>query len=98
MTDQPSHFGEANVQTRTLKRTTPERKLKATVQPLRTGETDVQIETFKKMTPEQKLKAAMRLYWSARRLKTAWIRQQHPEWTKEQVEQTVKEAFVNART
>ena len=51
---------------------------------------EVQIEIFKKMTPEQKLKLSMSLYWSARRLKASWLRQQHPDWTEEQ--------FKNART
>lgn len=98
MTDQPLHAGETDVQIETFEKMTPERKLKAAIQPLHPGETNAQIETFKKMTPEQKLKAAMRLYWSARRLKAAWIRQQHPEWIEEQVQQAVKEAFINART
>lgn len=62
------------------------------------NEPDIQIEALKKMSPEQKLKAAMRLYWSARRLKAAWFRQQHPDWTEQQVQQAAKEAFANART
>jgi hypothetical protein len=59
---------------------------------------DIQTEVLRRMTPEQKLHAALRLYWSARQLKAAWIRQQHPDWTDEQVEQAVKEAFTHART
>ena len=59
---------------------------------------DIQKEIFKKMTPEQKLKAAMRLYWSARRLKAAWLRRQNPDWTEEQVQEKVTEIFKNART
>ena len=59
---------------------------------------DIQKEIFKKMTPEQKLKAAMRLYWSARRLKAAWLRRQNPDWTEEQVQKEVTEIFKNART
>ena len=62
------------------------------------GQPDMQVEVLKRMTAEQKLKAAMRLYWSARRWKGAWIRHQHPDWTEEQVEQAVGEAFANART
>jgi len=42
---------------------------------------DVQTEIFRRMTFEQKLRAAMRLYWSARELKAAWYRAEHPEWT-----------------
>lgn len=59
---------------------------------------DIQTEVLRRMTPGQKLHAALRLYWSARQLKAAWIRQRHPDWTDEQVEQAVKEAFTHART
>lgn len=58
---------------------------------------DIQKRIFKKMTPEQKLKAAMRLYWSARRLKAAWLRQQNPDWTEEQVQKQVTEIFRKVR-
>jgi len=58
----------------------------------------VQDEILRKMTPEQKLAAAMNLYYSARRLKSAWLRQEHKDWSDEQVEAAVREAFVNART
>ena len=59
---------------------------------------DIQKEIFRKMTGEQKLKLSMRLYWSARRLKAAGLRRQHPDWTEEQVQQGVTEIFTNART
>lgn len=55
---------------------------------------DVQTEIFRRMTPEQKLRAAMRLYWSARELKAAWLRTEHPEWTEAQVSAAVREAFL----
>ena len=58
----------------------------------------VQDEILRKMTPEQKLAAALELYYSARRLKRAWLRQEHKDWSDEQVEAAVREAFVNART
>jgi hypothetical protein len=59
---------------------------------------DVQLQTLRRMTAEQKLQVAMQLYWSARELKAAWIRDQHPDWTNEQVEEAVREIFTNART
>jgi len=62
------------------------------------SENDRQIEVLRKMTGGQKLKLSMRLYWSARRLKAAWLRQQHPDWTEEQVQAEVTEIFKNART
>jgi len=58
----------------------------------------IQIEIFKKMSPAEKLKLSMRLYWSARRLKASWLREQHPDWTEEQVQNKVTEIFRNART
>ena len=59
---------------------------------------EIQKEIFRKMTGGQKLKLAMRLYWSARRLKAAGLRQQHPDWTEDQVQKEVTEIFKNART
>jgi hypothetical protein len=59
---------------------------------------EVQDEILKKMTPEEKLAAAMNLYYSARKLKSAWLRHMHKDWSDEQIEAAVREAFVNART
>lgn len=59
---------------------------------------DKQLEIIKKMTPDRKVKISMGLYWSARRLKEAVIRQQHPDWSPERIEQAVKEAFFYARS
>ncbi|MEM9457610.1 MAG: hypothetical protein AAGF11_25755 [Myxococcota bacterium] len=55
---------------------------------------DIHAEIIGRMTPEQKLKASMRLYWSARALKAAWFRSQHPEWTEDQVKAAVRDAFL----
>ena len=49
---------------------------------------------FARMTGAQKLEAAMRLYWSARALKAAAFRAQHPEWTEAEVAAAVREAFL----
>ena len=50
------------------------------------------------MTPAQKLKAAERLYYSARQLKAAALRAQHPDWSEETVQRAVREAFLYARS
>jgi hypothetical protein len=50
------------------------------------------------MTPAQKLKTAEQLYWSARELKAAGLRMQHPDWTEEEIERAVREAFLYARS
>jgi hypothetical protein len=56
-----------------------------------------QIKALKAMSAEQKLQVAMDLYWSARRLKEAAIRQQHPDWPEEKVKKEVRESFLYAR-
>jgi len=54
------------------------------------------VDALRRMTGQQKIKAAFELYDAARRLKTAALREQHPDWTAEQVEQGVREIFMNA--
>ena len=49
------------------------------------------------MSPAQKLRAAERLYYSARQLKAAALRAQHPEWSDETIRQAVREIFLYAR-
>jgi hypothetical protein len=39
------------------------------------------IAALRRMTGEQKLLAAGQLYWTARKIKAAGLRAQHPEWT-----------------
>jgi hypothetical protein len=48
---------------------------------------------LKEMTPSQKLKAAMDLYHSARELKTAGLRYQHPEWSEDRIQKEAREIF-----
>ena len=50
------------------------------------------------MSPTQKLRAAERLYWSARQLKAAALRAQHPDWTEEAIQQAVRQIFLYARS
>jgi hypothetical protein len=60
--------------------------------------TPEQIEIFRAMPGEQKLKLAEQLYWTARKLKAAGVRAQHPDWTEEQVTEEVRQIFLHART
>jgi len=53
---------------------------------------------LRRISGEEKWRAAFRLYWSARRLKGAALREQHPDWTEEQVQQRVKEIFLHTRS
>lgn len=55
-------------------------------------------EVLRELSGEQKLRTASALYWDARRLKAARLREQHPDWSEEAVEQRVKEIFMHAVT
>jgi hypothetical protein len=56
------------------------------------------VATLRLMTGRQKLRTAFALYWGARKIKAAALRQQHPDWNEEQVQQKVKEIFLHATT
>jgi hypothetical protein len=53
---------------------------------------------FASMSPEQKLKLVLGLYHSAKKLKRAGLKTQHPDWSEEQIEQSVREIFLYAGT
>ena len=57
-----------------------------------------QTAALRRMTPEQRWLAGRQLYWSARRLKAAFLRNRHPDWSDEQIEQEVRRAFLHARS
>jgi len=58
---------------------------------------EAQIARFRQMTPGERWTAARDLYWSVRRLKEAFIRQQHPDWSNDQVAAAVREVFSHVR-
>jgi hypothetical protein len=60
--------------------------------------TELQFEILRRMTPERRLALAEGMYWMAHQMKTAWIRQQHQDWSDEQVGREVARIFLNART
>ena len=55
-----------------------------------------QFAIYRRMTGQQRLKVAGQLYWSARKLKAAGVRSQHPEWTEEKVIADVNRIFLHA--
>jgi hypothetical protein len=57
-----------------------------------------QIKIFRSMTGQERLRLAERLYWSARKLKAAGVRAQHPDWTEDQIKAEVVRIFRHART
>ena len=57
-----------------------------------------QIEILRAMSGLERLKVAGWLYWSARKMKAAGVRAQHPDWPETQVEAEMRRIFANART
>jgi len=57
-----------------------------------------QRKSYQAMTPEKKLQVALDLYHSAKELKAAGLRRQHPDWSTEKINQKVREIFLYART
>lgn len=58
----------------------------------------LQIAIYRRMTPAQKFAQAQALYWSARALKEAAVRQQHPDWSDDEVKAHVRTIFLLATT
>ncbi len=54
-------------------------------------------QILRAMSPAQKLRAAERLYHSARQLKAAALRAEHPDWPEEAIRQAVRTIFLYAR-
>ena len=50
------------------------------------------------MTPGQKLDVAFKLYETAKTLKAAAIKEQHPDWSEEKIKKMVNEIFLHAAT
>jgi len=57
-----------------------------------------QKKIFLAMTPEKKLQVALGLYYSAKEIKVAGLKRQHPEWSMEKINQKAREIFLYART
>ncbi len=56
------------------------------------------VRILRAMTPAQKLRAAEGLYDSARELKAAVLRGDHPDWTEKQIQRAIREWFMYARS
>ncbi len=57
-----------------------------------------QIKILRAMPGERRLRLAERLYWSARKLKSAGLRAQHPDWPEERLQAEVRRIFLHARS
>ena len=53
---------------------------------------------YQNMTAEQKLRLLLDLQLTARKLKTAGLRKQHPDWTEKEVQERIREIFLYARS
>ena len=56
------------------------------------------VAALRSTSGQQKWKTASALYWGARNLKAAALRQQHPDWTEDEIQEKVKQIFMHART
>ena len=57
-----------------------------------------QKRAYQAMSLERKLEVTLELNLTARKLKAAWLREIHPDWTGEQIQEKVREIFLHART
>ena len=57
-----------------------------------------QIQALRAMSGQERLRVAERLYWSARQMKAAGLRAQHPDWPEARVEAGVRRLFAHARS
>jgi hypothetical protein len=57
-----------------------------------------QLQLLRAMSSEERLRVAERLYWSARKMKAAGLRAQHPDWPESRVESDVRRIFSSARS
>ncbi len=55
-----------------------------------------QIAIYRLMTGQRRLEIAEQLFWTARALKTAGVRHQHPDWPEEKVMAEVNRIFLHA--
>jgi hypothetical protein len=57
-----------------------------------------QIKVLRALSGEERLRVAGRLYWSARKMKAAGVRAQHPDWPETRVQAHLRRIFSNARS
>ena len=55
-----------------------------------------QMAIYRTMTGQRRLEIAEQLFWTARSLKTAGVRHQHPDWSEEKVITEVNRVFLHA--
>ena len=58
----------------------------------------VQIERLRRMTPAQKLQMVAELYYAEIRFRVAGLRNVHPDWSEERLDQEARRALLYAST
>jgi hypothetical protein len=56
------------------------------------------VAALRRMSGAEKIRAAFRLYDLAKKIKAARVREEHPDWTEDQVRRRVNEIFLYAVT
>jgi hypothetical protein len=56
------------------------------------------LKALRALSGEERLRLAEQLYWSARKMKAAGVRAQHPDWPEERISDEVRRIFLNAHT
>lgn len=57
-----------------------------------------QIKAFRAMTPQQKVEMVAKLWYAAREMKAAYLRDIHPDWSEAEVQEAVRQYCLRART
>lgn len=57
-----------------------------------------QVAAWRAMTGARRLRLAEQLYWSARKMKMAGLRSQHPDWPEERLHDEVRRIFGHAQS
>ena len=57
-----------------------------------------QIEALRRMTPSERLEIGMSFIESMRELRGSVLRQEHPDWTEEQIARALREFVLHAAT
>jgi hypothetical protein len=65
---------------------------------MRPSESEIPVEILRALTPERRLEVAQGLRRTAWELTAAGIRQRHPAWDEQQVEDEVRSVFSRVRT
>ena len=56
-----------------------------------------QIAAYRRMSPDEKLEIVQQMYWADWKLKAAGVRQQHPEWSEDQITAEVRRIVLQAQ-